>query len=152
MLRIASRALDDAFAKFPTRVRPQIQIRGYRVSAGMAYYRHNVIGLSRTVLQTDEQVRETTLHEYAHLLAVHRCGARAANHGPDWKQAMLDLGLEPKVRHNLPVQRNTKRRRVVYTCRKCQIEIIRSRRLNARRKYYHVKCGGEIRLTRIEES
>ena len=120
------------------------------MTAGMAYYRINTIGLSKTVLTTPEAVRETLLHEYAHLLAVERHGVKAANHGPAWQQAMTDFGLAPIVRHNMPVRRNAKKVRVIYTCKRCGVEIVRSRRLAARRKYLHVRCGGQIQLSRIE--
>ncbi len=152
ILDIAKAHVEDAYNRFPIRSHPLVVVKPYRVSAGMAYYRRNVIGVSAYVLQTPEQVRETTLHEYAHLLAVHRHGERAANHGAAWKQAMQDLGIPPVVRHNLPVVRNARHVRVIYRCTKCKAEIVRSRRLNSRRKYLHVNCNGVIKLDRIENS
>lgn len=146
----ASQALDEAMAKFPLRNRPVVEWRPYRVTAGMAYYKVNKIGLSKYVLTNPTDVRETLLHEYAHLLAVERHGVKAANHGLGWRQAMIDLGLTPRVRHNMPVERNTKRQAVVYKCLKCGAEIVRARKLPKRRKYHHVNCGGAIRLARIE--
>ena len=129
--------------------RPVIVWKGYRVTAGMAYFRTGIIGLSRTVLQTEEAVRVTLLHEYAHLLAVHRSGARAKGHGPAWRRAMADLGLEPKVRHNYEVQRNEPRQRVSYRCVRCGAILYRKKKLPRHRKYMHLNCGGDIRLVHV---
>lgn len=129
---------------------PTIVWKGYRVTAGMAYYRTGIIGLSKRVLTTPEAVRETLLHEYAHLLAVHRHGRAAANHGPAWQQAMRDLGLEPKVRHTYEVERNSARQKVTYVCTRCGKPIVRTRRLPGKRRYVHVDCGGGLRLHSVE--
>lgn len=150
LLRAAEEALAEAWAKFPLRNPPVVLWKGYRVSAGMAYYRVNTIGLSRHVLTTPESVRETLLHEYAHLLAVERHGVKAANHGPGWRQAMHDLGLPPTVRHNLPVKRNDKKIRIIYGCKRCGHEFVRTRHMPKRRKYMHLRCGGAIQLLRVE--
>ncbi len=147
---VANAALAEAVAKFPMSYVPKIRWRGYRVTAGMAYYKIGTIGLSPRVLQTPEAVRETLLHEYAHLLAVYRHGLKAANHGPFWQQAMADLGQRPDVRHSYEVQRNVPRRRVTYQCARCGKLIERTRRLPSRRKYIHVDCGGSLRLHKIE--
>lgn len=129
---------------------PRVEWRGYRVTAGMAYYRLGVIGLSSRVLKTPEAVRKTLAHEYAHLLAVHRHGRKAANHGPHWQRAMLDIGEVPEVRHRYEVERNVARQQVVYQCGKCGAQIVRKRRLPGRRRYLHVGCGGLIRFVAVE--
>lgn len=48
------------------------------------------------VIQSDEQVRDTILHECAHALV-----EDVAGHGPEWQQKALELGAEP-----YPVARN----------------------------------------------
>lgn len=121
-----------------------------RVSAGMTYYRTNTIGLSSRILDTEDRVRDTLVHEFAHLVAFERHGQFGAGHGRPWKEAMLELGADPKVRHGYEVQRNDPRQRVVYRCSRCGIEIARKRRLPRRRKYVHVDCGGGLSLVRIE--
>lgn len=131
------------------RAKPILLWKPYRVTAGMAYYKKNTIGLSVHVLKTPEAVVETLGHEYAHLLAVHRHGVRAANHGPFWQKAMLDLGLEPKVRHRYEVERNVPRQTVTYSCVSCGKEFERSRRLPKNRKYVHANCGGALRLRSV---
>jgi SprT protein len=146
---IAENHLEELFRKFPLSYRPVVEWRSYRVSAGMAYYREGVIGLSKFVLTEPASVRETLGHEYAHLLAVDRVGLRGAGHGAPWRAAMRDLGLEPKVRHNYAVERNDQSRQVEYVCVKCGASIMRRRRLPNRRKYVHSRCGGDLRLKRI---
>ena len=116
----------------------------------MAYYRKGVIGLSAKVLKDEKHVLDTLAHEYAHLLAVARFGVRAAGHGEPWRQAMRELGQEPKVRHNYPVERNVPRQRVTYTCLKCGRAIFRARRLPHRKRYIHANCGGDLKLTKVE--
>lgn len=128
---------------------PSLQWKAYRVTAGMAYYRKGIIGLSPLVLKDEAAVLETLGHEYAHLLAVARHGTKAANHGPHWQRAMRDLGLEPKVRHTYQVERNAPRQKVTYRCLKCGASIDRARRLPSRRRYLHVPCGGDLRLESV---
>jgi len=139
-------ALEEAWAKFPMKQKPALVSRSYRVTAGMAYFHSWEIGISFRVLKTAEDVRETVLHEYAHLLAVDRHGRKGAGHGVYWQQAMSDLGLVPKVRHNLPVDRNQSRQMVIYQCRRCGALIERKRLLPKRRRYLHRSCGGFIRF------
>lgn len=146
---MAEGLLAEAMARFPLSYTPVLKWKKLRVSAGMAYYRTGTIGLSSLILDTPEKVRLTLLHEYAHLLAVDRHGRKAANHGPLWKQAMLDLGLEPKVRHNYECVRNTRRQRVTYRCQRCGAMIERSRRLPRNRRYMHAQCGGGLRLAAV---
>jgi predicted SprT family Zn-dependent metalloprotease len=137
-------------AEFPLGYVPELIWRGYRVTAGLAYYRKGVIGLSTRVLKDETSVVDTLVHEYAHLLAVKRHGTRAAGHGPAWQKAMRDLGQEPKVRHNYEVERNVARQSVTYVCIRCGKSIVRARRLPKRRRYIHANCGGDLRLAKVE--
>jgi SprT protein len=148
--QLAQQILAEAMARFPIGYRPAIRWKPLRVSAGLAYYTQGAIGLSTILLDTPEKLRETLLHEYAHLLAYKRHGKKAANHGPHWQQAMRDLGLEPKVRHNFDCERNQARQRVTYRCAKCGATFVRTRRLPRKRRYSHVACGGDIKLQSIE--
>lgn len=147
--RVAEEEFYRLCRQFPLPKSPTLFWRGYRVTAGMAYYRTWAIGLSSRVLTTTDAVVETLGHEYAHLLAVARKGKRAANHGPDWQQAMLDLGLQPKVRHRYEVQRNEARQVVTYRCQKCRVLLERPRRLRKDRVYVHAKCGGRLELLNV---
>jgi predicted SprT family Zn-dependent metalloprotease len=62
---------------------------------------------------------------------------------------MIDLGAEPKVRHNYQVFRNIARQQVTYLCLRCGADIQRARRLPGRRKYVHAACGGDLRLKQV---
>lgn len=146
----ASVRLVQLCEEFPLGYVPLLRWKGYRVTAGLAYYRIGEIGLSTRVLKDEKAVVETLVHEYAHLLAVARHGLRAAGHGAAWQKAMRDLGQEPKVRHNYAVERNVARQSVTYVCVRCGKQVVRSRRLPKRRRYVHANCGGDLRLSKIE--
>jgi len=146
----ATALLQRLMAAHPLPYQPKLEWRSYRVTAGMAYWKLGTIGLSRQVLQTEIQVRDTLIHEYAHLLAVARAGANAANHGPHWQQAMRDLGAPPVVRHTYEVTRNRPRQVTVYRCLKCGKEFERARRLPKRRRYQHANCGGGLKLVAVK--
>ena len=147
---IATARLKDLCEQFPLGYVPDLIWRAYRVTAGIAYYRKGVIGLSTRVLKDEQSVLDTLVHEYAHLLAVSRQGPKAAGHGEPWRKAMRDLGEEPKVRHNYPVERNVSRQQVTYVCKRCGKPIVRARRLPKRRRYVHANCGGDLRLSKVE--
>lgn len=147
---VAEAALNEAASRFPLSYQPRVVWRGYRVTAGIAYYRTGIIGLSAFVLKSPEAVRETLLHEYAHLLAVDRHGPSAANHGPAWQRAMHDLGVSPTVKHTYDVERNVSRQRVTYVCVRCGTAIVRTRRLRKTHRYVHTDCGGSLRLQKVE--
>lgn len=150
LAELAEAILDDLCASFPLGYRPAIVWKNLRVTAGIAYYGAGSIGLSRIVLQTGEQLRDTLIHEYAHLLAVARHGPKGAGHGPPWRLAMIELGQEPKVRHSYAVRRNEKRQEVGYACRRCGHVVVRTRRLPRGRRYFHVGCGGFLRLSFVK--
>lgn len=142
----ANRELDRLCSAFPMGYRPTLEWRPFRTTAGMAYYGRRAIGLGAAVLTTPERVADTLIHEYAHLLAVARSGKRGMGHGGPWRQAMCDLGAEPRVRHSYEVARNASRQRILYRCVRCGIAIERRRRLPKRRVYVHAKCGGGLRF------
>ncbi len=146
----AADLLTQLCVRYPMGYTPIVQWKGLRVSAGMAYYRTRKIALSNRILRDEESVRDTLIHEYAHLLAVHRHGKQGAGHGPAWCQAMREMGQEPKVRHNYRVERNQPRQRVTYTCSRCGKLFDRGRRFPRGSRYQHVDCGGELRLVQVQ--
>lgn len=113
-----------------------------RVAAGVAHYVNRRIVLSSLLLTDSERLRDTLIHEYAHLLAYERHGRAAANHGPAWQQAMADLGAKPEVRHPYAVER--KPGKLVYACSKCGSEVRRHRHLKRGYIYTHRDCGGRL--------
>lgn len=148
--RLAVSLLAELESRFPFKRPPRIVWKPYRVSAGKAYLRDNVIGLSRHLLTTRERLRDTLLHEFAHLLAVERHGLAGAGHGPAWRKAMEDVGAPPEVYHRYAVRRNQRRQRVVYACGKCGARFVTARRFPRGRRYAHRDCGGILRFVRVE--
>lgn len=142
----AEAILDELCRDHPLGYRPQLVWKNLRVTAGIARYLEKQIVLSRTLLLDEARMISTIKHEYAHLLAVARHGRKAAGHGPQWKLAMRDLGEEPTVRHCYEVERNSRRQEVGYRCKRCGTMIVRHRRLARGRRYYHVACGGSLKL------
>jgi len=59
---------------------------------GVCQYRYRRIQLSAplTLLNSEEQVRDTILHEIAHILA-----GPQAKHGPAWKRVAASIGASP---------------------------------------------------------
>jgi predicted SprT family Zn-dependent metalloprotease len=147
--RLAEDILEELCHRFPMGYRPRLVWRPYRVTAGMAYYRARTIGLSHIVIRDETALRDTLVHEYAHLLAVHHGGNRGKGHGHHWRQAMHQMGAEPKVRHTYAVERNKPRQRVDYQCVRCGAVIARKRRLPRKGRYIHAVCGGDLRLIRV---
>ena len=146
----AEQTLKECWRRFPLKAPVKLEWRNYRVTAGMAHYRLNLITLSPAVLTTVEAVHDTVIHEFAHLLAFMRYGIPGKGHGRPWQQAMLDLGAQPQVRHSYAVQRNTRRQQVEYRCLRCGVTFLRARRLPTRRVYVHANCGGDLRLIRVQ--
>lgn len=146
----AEAMLDELMRAHPLKARPKLIWKSLRVTAGLAYYRHNAIGLSKNLLVDETRLRSTLVHEYAHLIAIERHGQKAAGHGPYWKRAMADLGAPPERTHRYEVQRNARHQQVTYVCVRCGAQILRSRRLPRSRKYVHVDCGGGLRLMSVE--
>jgi len=135
----------------PLKARPAIVWKkSLRVTAGMAYFKVNTIGLSDILLTDEDRLSATLVHEYAHLLAFDRHGRKGAGHGEPWRQAMRDLGAEPQRTHCYEVQRNARRQQVTYVCQRCGAQIMRSRRLPRFRRYVHVDCGGGLRLASVK--
>ena len=142
----AASVLSELCEKHPLGYTPKLVWKQLRVTAGTAHYRAGMITLSSIVLCDSERLNITLKHEYAHLMAYVRHGKKGAGHGVHWRSAMVELGLEPKVRHKYDVQRNVARQEVAYACQRCGATLLRKRRLPSRRKYVHAKCGGALKL------
>ncbi len=93
---------------------------------------------SKAVLEESErpeaicdEVDRTLRHELAHLLAQFRVGRRRiAPHGPEWRQACVDLGIADEARcHNLPFATTVYAARYVYICPNCKEKFPRVRRI-----------------------
>lgn len=147
---LAAAILEELFAAHPIGKKPTLEWRRYRTTAGTASFQRHAIGLNARLLTTEERLRSTLIHEYAHLLAYHRAGRSGRDHGHPWRQAMIDLDGKPEVKHRYECERNGRRQRVVYRCKRCGVVIHRHRRYPQGRRYVHIDCGGAIVLQRIE--
>ena len=66
-----------------------------RKRLGDCHFRHHVIRISRThaLDGSEEQIRDTVLHEIAHAIAGHEAG-----HGPLWKATARRIGATPRAK------------------------------------------------------
>jgi SprT protein len=130
-----------------------------RSTAGLAYPNTSQIVLNPKLAGFGwAEVERTLLHELAHLIAHHRCGRRRiAPHGPEWRKACADLGMDNEARcHDLPLPRRKMLRRFVYQCPSCATKVERVRlfrRPAACLKCCQTHCGGRydkrFNLTRV---
>jgi SprT protein len=130
-----------------------------RSTAGLAYPNTSQIVLNPKLRAFGwAEVERTLLHELAHLVAHHRCGRRRISpHGPEWRRACTDLGMDNEARcHDLPLPRRKMARRFVYQCPSCATKVERVRlfrRPAACLKCCQTHCGGRydkrFNLTRV---
>ena len=100
--------------------------------AGRADYRNKLISLNPRLAQHDAaEIDRTLRHELAHLLAQFHAGRRRIlPHGPEWRGACHDLGIDDETRcHNLPFPVTERVRRFLYKCPNCQNKFARVRRI-----------------------
>ncbi|MCL6623788.1 MAG: SprT-like domain-containing protein [Fimbriimonadales bacterium] len=139
---IAHQLLERARAILPVRRKVRIEWRNYPITAGRAYVDEGLICLSKPLLTTPRRVKDTVLHEYAHIYVYERWGDAARAHGPEWREAMRYLGLPPEVTHEYLIKR--RRKPYAYVCQKCGAKFHRSRALTETSWYRHQNCGGRI--------
>jgi SprT protein len=104
--------------------------------AGRADYRNKLISLNPRLAQHDAaEIDRTLRHELAHLLAQFGAGRRRIlPHGPEWREACQDLGIDNETRcHNLPFPITERVRRFLYKCPHCQSKFARVRRIRRAR-------------------
>ncbi|MBL9155841.1 MAG: SprT-like domain-containing protein [Verrucomicrobiales bacterium] len=137
-----------------------------RTAAGRAFARDWIIELNPRLQdlpedRRDAELRNTFLHELAHLVAFARVGRkRIAPHGPEWRQACHDLGIPGEDRcHALDFQPRRHAKKFAYTCPACEAVIHRVRRLRRRVACYpccRKHAGGQydarfqLRETRLD--
>ncbi|MER3465920.1 MAG: hypothetical protein C4340_01595, partial [Armatimonadota bacterium] len=93
------RAMLHALAVYPLPNPPTVEWKGYPVTAGRVYPLENRICLSAPLLNTEQRVCETLLHEYAHLVVYHLFGTKAKPHGEEWRRVMKALGAPAERTH-----------------------------------------------------
>lgn len=102
-----------------------------RTSAGLASYQRWEVILNPKLQKISEtEVNKTLCHELAHLLARDRSGRKKiAPHGPEWRQACVDLGIPDESRtHQLPLVRHRQKRKFFYQCPSCKEKLSRVRK------------------------
>ena len=109
--------------------------RRMRTAAGRAYYEAARIELNPELLKLTEvdpvtEIDRTFKHELAHLIAHQRAGGRRIPpHGAEWQQACIELGIPDEARcHSLPLLPRQIRRKLVYICPSCGLEVRRVRK------------------------
>lgn len=103
-----------------------------RTAAGRADYRQKLISLNPRLIEHPEEIDRTLRHELAHILAQFRENRRRriSPHGPEWRQACCDLGIEGEKRcHTLPFPARQYARRFIYRCPNCRRDFPRVRKL-----------------------
>ena len=106
--------------------------RRMRTTAGRAFWPEGKIELNLKLIEiAPDEVRHTMLHELAHLVAYERAGRRRiAAHGPEWKQACIELGIPgERATHSLPLPSRRMRRKWRYTCPACGESFDRVRKM-----------------------
>lgn len=105
--------------------------RRLRSTAGRAWLNEGWIELNPRLLEHGrDEVRLTLLHELAHLVAHERHGRGIAPHGAEWQQACAELGIPgAPVTHRLDLPRHRQRKRFLYQCPACGLEMKRVRRM-----------------------
>jgi predicted SprT family Zn-dependent metalloprotease len=108
--------------------------RRMRSTAGRAFLTLAKVELNPKLLYIGDDplvhVRQTLLHELAHLLAHQRYGRKISAHGAEWKQACADLGIPGEsATHSLPLPSIKQRRNWRYTCPVCLEMIDRVKRM-----------------------
>jgi predicted SprT family Zn-dependent metalloprotease len=104
--------------------------------------RSKLVTLSKplTLLNTEDQVRDTLLHEIAHALTP------GAGHGPKWKAKCLEIGAVPKRCYTESEVQAPARPPARYRlgCPRCNWWV--ARRRTTRGKYLCKHCGGTVSL------
>ena len=93
-----------------------------RTTAGRAFWPEARIEMNPKLEQVAPgEIRQTMLHELAHLVAYERAGRRHISaHGVEWRQACADLGIPgEKATHSLPLPSRRMKRKWRYTCPAC---------------------------------
>lgn len=102
-----------------------------RSCAGKAFWPTGLIQLNpRLTSISDAEVRQTLLHELAHLVAYERYPNRSIkSHGKEWQRACTDVGIPgEKATHELALPARTLRRKWRYDCPMCEKSFERVRR------------------------
>lgn len=113
-------------------------------AAGCARAAQAVVLLNPRLRDFPGEEERTLRHELAHLAAFERAAGflrrlRIAPHGPEWRQACVELGIPGEARcHALPFPRRQAARPFGYRCPGCGVVVRRVRPIPRRRA---LACG-----------
>ena len=130
-----------------------------KVSLGTCNYTNKWILLSKwyVELNTEDEVKDTILHEIAHALAYQRHGRAGHGHGRIWKSICREIGARPercsKDKLNRPknhykyidtccgrtYKKHRLRKNIKYSCPKCHSPVFVSKR-----EKYEYECAGKL--------
>ncbi len=135
---------------FGVAIDPEVAFDLRGQAAGQANYRKNKIRFNRDLLEkyTDEFIKQTVPHEFAHLVAYRKFGHRIRPHGAEWKLVMVALGIKPARTHNFKVVPARRLKRFPYKCdcpgSSYELTSIRHNRVQQGRLYLCKKCGNAL--------
>ncbi|MFU8814735.1 MAG: SprT-like domain-containing protein [Pseudomonadales bacterium] len=142
------------FGGFP---QPRVIFFNRRTAAGLALFEHWALALNRGLFERypEENLRETVLHELAHLTVGYArkqrlIKGRVAAHGPEWRQIMQQwFGVEPERTHKQETDhlhiRRQRRWEYLCGCQAWQISTVRHNRIHHQgREYRCLRCGDAL--------
>lgn len=141
---IAHDAVRQGMARLRMSGKVRIVWKNYPATAGVAHCGSDVICLSKRLLDTPAKVRDTALHELAHIYVFRVYGSKARGHGREWRKTMERLGLKPNIYHDYPCERRKLAPKFYLLCESCRLEIPRVRPLKENTNYFHPGCGGRF--------
>lgn len=111
---------------------------------GVCNYTKKTISLSKylTELNTEEEVRDTILHEIAHALCP------KDGHGKKWRAKCQEIGAKPERLYSSEEVKGIDANFILY-CPNCKFEHKRFRR--SRKKYYCASCCKQYNKNRVDE-
>lgn len=120
-----------------------------RTTAGRADYVDKQVEIALQVFSDPnniEQLKETILHEIAHILAPFQ------GHNVRWKRIATQIGCSAMRCHSMDVQRNKRKDRICVPCPNCGTQVqfgpTQYRRAQNGVKYRHKQCGAAISLAK----
>ena len=105
---------------------------------------------------SEKDRRETVIHETCHCIVKYKHGPFVPDHGPEWKQAMRNCGIEPLRTHSVDRTGLVRRQRRFVLCGcpnegKCRINAREFTLLRRGTKLWCKTCGLHITLDSVVE-
>ena len=132
----------------------QLPVKGSRATRTLGSYvsRDGIpVCIRLQFAQEPDNLRQTLLHEIAHF-----CDQQSRpvgqqyrqSHGLSWQYWAKVLGTAPTRCGSSENLRRLYQQRVklIAVCQRCGAQLHRARRLNRRRNYLHLNCGGRLQL------